>query len=106
MPPARIPGRLTSSRLVGSSRSVIFSQRDPHLPVVWRVCHIPPGKLPRSFDNLSMHSCEQERMAGAELSASPSQGGCEGPLAGVAPPVRGEPVLLPEAAPLERQPRL
>src|SRR5215467_9359338 len=80
MPPARIPGRLTSSRLVGSSRSVIFSQRDPHLPVVWRVCHIPPGKLPRSFDNLSMHSCEQERMAGAELSASPSQGGCEGPL--------------------------
>src|SRR5262249_34831873 len=45
MPPARIPGRLTSSRLVGSTRSVIFCRRDPHLPAVWLVCHIPLDKL-------------------------------------------------------------
>jgi hypothetical protein len=43
MPPARIPGRLTSSRPLGSARSVIFSERDPHLLAVWRVCHIPLG---------------------------------------------------------------
>ena len=61
MPPARIPGRLTSRRLVGSTRSVIFCQRDPHRPAVWRVCHIPPGKSPKRFDNLSMHSGEQDR---------------------------------------------
>jgi hypothetical protein len=80
MPPARIPGRLTSSRPLGSARSVIFSERDPHLLAVWRVCHIPLGKLPDCFDNLSMHSCEPERMAGAGLTANLSQGGCEGPL--------------------------
>src|SRR5258708_35615024 len=61
MPPARIPGRLTSSRVVGSTGDVIFCQRDPHRPAVCRVCNIPPGKLPDCFDNLSMHSCEQDR---------------------------------------------
>src|SRR5215472_755341 len=35
--PARIPGRLTSSRPVGSARSVIFCQRDPHRAAVWLV---------------------------------------------------------------------
>src|SRR6516165_11939515 len=59
MPPARIPGRLTSSRSVGSARSVIFCQRDTHRAAVWLVCHIPLDKLPHCFDNLSMHSCEQ-----------------------------------------------
>src|SRR5215471_963431 len=79
MPPAQIPGRLTSSRSVGSGRSVIFCQRDPHRAAVWLVCNIPLGKLPRCFDNLSMHSCEQVTV-GAGLTASLSQGGCEGPL--------------------------
>jgi hypothetical protein len=80
MPPARIPGRLTSSRSVRSARSVIFCPRHPHRAAVWLVCHIPLGKLPRCFDNLSMHTCDQKRMAGAGLTASPSQGGCDGPL--------------------------
>ena len=79
MPPARIPGRLTSSRSVGSARSVIFCQRDPHRAAVWLVCHIPLDKLPHCFDNLSMHSCEQVTV-GAGLTASLLQGGCEGPL--------------------------
>ena len=79
MPPARIPGRLTSSRSVGSARSVIFCQRDTHRAAVWLVCHIPLDKLPHCFDNLSMHSCEQVT-AGAGLTASLLQGGCEGPL--------------------------
>src|SRR5215469_15970665 len=74
MPPARIPGGLTSSRLVGSVRSLIFCPGDPHRAAVWLVCHIPLGKLPRCFDNWSMHSCEQERMAGAGLTASPIAG--------------------------------
>src|SRR5262249_24269882 len=34
------------------------------VPAVWRVCHIPPGKTPAGFDNLSMHSCA-DRMVGA-----------------------------------------
>src|SRR6516165_3602373 len=38
--------------------------------------------------------------------SAPSMDSSTRPLAAVAPPVRGEPVLLPEAAPLERQPRL
>ena len=79
MPPARIPGRLTSSRSVGSARSVIFCQRDTHRAAVWLVCHIPLDKLPHCFDNLSMHSCEQVTV-GAGLTASLLQGGCEGPL--------------------------
>src|SRR5215467_13283026 len=74
MPPARIPGRLTSSRLVGSTRSVIFRQRDPHRGEVWLVCHIPLDKLRGCFDNLSMHSCELERMAGAALTPEPYRG--------------------------------
>jgi len=72
MPSTRIPGRLTSSRSLGSARGVIFSQRDPHLLAVLRVCHIPLGKLPDCFDNLSMHSCEQVRMAGAGFTPSPT----------------------------------
>jgi len=70
--PARIPGRLTSSRSVGSARSVIFCQRDPHRAAVWLVCHIPLGKLRRCFDDWSMHSCDLPRPL--------SRGGCEGPL--------------------------
>ena len=73
------PGRLTSSRSVGSARSVIFCQRDTHRAAVWLVCHIPLDKLPHCFDNLSMHSCEQVTV-GAGLTASLLQGGCEGPL--------------------------
>src|SRR5262245_37334038 len=50
------------------------------------------------------------QQAVARLDGRPAVGAVAGlvhaPLAGVAPPVRGEPVLLPEAAPLERQPRL
>jgi hypothetical protein len=57
MPPARIPGRLTSSRSTGSTHSVIFCESDPHRPAVWLVCHIP---LPVG---LSMHSCKQDQMA-------------------------------------------
>jgi len=76
MPPARIPGRLTSRRLVGSARRVIFCQRDPHRGAVWLLGHIPPDKLLVSLGNLSMHSCEQDRMAEAGLTASPSPGGC------------------------------
>jgi len=72
MPSTRIPGRLTSSRSLGSARGVIFSQRDPHLLAVLRVCHIPLGKLPDCFGNLSMHSCEQVRMAGAGFTPSPT----------------------------------
>ena len=82
MPPARIPGRLTSSRSVGSARSVIFCQRDTHRAAVWLVCHIPLDKLPHCFDNLSMHSCEQVTV-GAGLTASLLQGGCEGAAAGL-----------------------
>src|SRR5215475_6619538 len=48
------------------------------------------------------------QQAVARLDGRPAVGAVAGlvhaPLAGVAPPVRGEPVLLPEAAPLERQP--
>ena len=73
MPPARIPGRLTSSRVVGSTGDVIFCQRDPHRPAVWRVCHIPPSKLPDCFDNLSMHSCEQDRDGRSGTQPPPSQ---------------------------------
>jgi len=32
MPPARIPGRLTSSGLISSARGAIFCQSDPHCP--------------------------------------------------------------------------
>src|SRR5215813_2554052 len=50
------------------------------------------------------------QQAVARLDGRPAVGAVAGlvhaPLAGVAPPVRGESVLLPEAAPLERQPRL
>src|SRR5262249_33691630 len=87
MPPARIPGRLTSSRLVGSTRSVIFCRRDPHLPAVWLVCHIPLDKLPGCLDHLSMHSCEQDRIAGAGLTANASQ---DGSVAGLLRFGRGE----------------
>ncbi len=80
MPPARIPGRLTSSCLISSTCGAIFWQSDPIAPAVWRVCHIPPDKLPAGFDNLSMHSCAQDRMVGAGLPSSPLPGGCHGPL--------------------------
>jgi hypothetical protein len=67
LPPARIPGRLTSSRSVGSARSAIFCQGDPHRGAVWLVGHIPLGKLPVCFDNLSMHSCERSGRQGGGL---------------------------------------
>jgi hypothetical protein len=63
MPPARIPGRLTSRRLISSTRGAIFGQGDPHRGAVWLVGHIPPGKLRVCFDNLSMHSCVPDRMS-------------------------------------------
>jgi hypothetical protein len=69
--PARIPGRLTSRRLVGSTGSVIFRQRDPHRRAVWRVCHIPPRKLPDCFGNLSMHSCAQARNGRSRIYPEP-----------------------------------
>src|SRR5262245_41251139 len=63
MPPARVSGRLTSRRLISSSRGAIFGQSDPHRGAVWLVGHIPPGKLRVGFDNLSMHSCVPDRMS-------------------------------------------
>src|SRR5262245_850072 len=63
MPPARIPGRLTSRRLISSTCGAIFGQGDPHRGPVWLVGHIPPGKLRGCFDNLSMHSCVPDRMS-------------------------------------------
>src|SRR5215510_8879186 len=51
-PRARIPGRLTSSRLVSSARTVGFYQLDLHCRAVWHACYIPPGKLPVCFDDL------------------------------------------------------
>src|SRR5262245_60351423 len=63
MPPARIPGRLTSRRLIRSTRGAIFCQGDPHRGAVWLVGHIPPSKLRVCFDNLSMHSCMPDRMS-------------------------------------------
>ena len=51
-PRARIPGRLTSSRLVSSACTVVFYEPDPHCPAVWHACYIPPGKLPGCFDDL------------------------------------------------------
>jgi hypothetical protein len=51
-PRARIPGRLTSSRLVGSARTAAFCEPDPHCPAVWPAYYIPPGKLPVCFDDL------------------------------------------------------
>jgi hypothetical protein len=62
-PPARIPGRLTSRRLISSTRGAIFGRGDPHRGAVWLVGHIPPGKLRVCFDNLSMHSCVPDRMS-------------------------------------------
>ena len=44
-PRPRIPGRLTSCRLVSSAPHLGFLS-DPHCPAVWPVCHRPPGKLP------------------------------------------------------------
>jgi len=71
--PARILGRLTSRRLVGSTGSVIFCQRDRHCPAVWRVCHIPPRKLPDCFDNLSMPSSIRWEWQEQDLPRAPSQ---------------------------------
>src|SRR5262249_2013129 len=51
-PRARIPGRLTSSRLVSSACTVVFYEPDPHCPAAWHACYIPPGKLPGCFDDL------------------------------------------------------
>src|SRR5262249_38064150 len=51
-PRARIPGRLTSSRWVGSARTVVFYQADPRCRAVWHACYIPPGKLPVCFGDL------------------------------------------------------
>ena len=78
MPPARIPGRLTSRRLISSTRGAIFGQGDPHRGAVWLVGHIPPGKLRVCFDNLSMHSCVPDRMS--ELPHVPLRGGRHRPL--------------------------
>src|SRR5262249_9957044 len=63
MPPARIPGRLTSRCLISSTCGAIFCQGDPHRGAVWLVGNIPPGKLHVCFDNLSMHSCVPDRMS-------------------------------------------
>src|SRR5262249_1999386 len=78
MPPARIPGRLTSRRLISSTRGAIFGQGDAHRGAVWLVGHIPPGKLRVCFDNLSMHSCVPDRMS--ELPHVPLRGGRHRPL--------------------------
>src|SRR5262249_44440651 len=51
-PRARIPGRLTSSRLVSSARTVVFYQPAPHCRAVWHACYIPQAKLPVCFDDL------------------------------------------------------
>ena len=63
MPPARIPGRLTSRRLIRSTCGAIFGRLDPHAFAVWHVCNIPLDKLRVCFDNLSMHSCVPDRMS-------------------------------------------
>jgi hypothetical protein len=60
-PRARIPGRLTSRRLVSSARTSAFCQPDPHCLAVLPACHIPPGKLPVCFDGLWMHNSSFER---------------------------------------------
>jgi hypothetical protein len=78
MPPARIPGRLTSRRLISSTCGAIFCQGDPYRGAVWLVGHIPPGKVHVCFDNLSMHSCVPDRML--ELPHVPLRGGRHRPL--------------------------
>jgi hypothetical protein len=50
-PRPRIPGRLTSCRLVSSAPHSAFCQPDPHCLAVLPACHIPPGELPVCFDD-------------------------------------------------------
>src|SRR5260221_12820176 len=60
IPPARIPGRLTSGGLVGSAR---IAPCDSLRPAVWRVYHIPADKLLTCFDNFRMPTDMRELLA-------------------------------------------
>jgi hypothetical protein len=63
-----------------------FSVRAIHIArAVWHVCHIPAGKLPVCFDNLSMHSCVQEPRVSAGLSSRPVAGRMSSSEAGLLP---------------------
>ena len=88
VPPARIPGRLTSKPLGQFPPAGLSVRPDPHCPAVWPVGHYRPVRcLSASTICRCITACRSDgRRAG--LTRATLRGGFHGPLPGVLP-IRG-----------------